>query len=184
MTAVVKNIISSLVFAFQFNNKFLVATLHELLKQKNVKGSASKANKDCQILFFDVHVVHRTPKVSFPQRITQDDGEQVARSLHSNVQLLYSVIKTIDHFINGGYFSILLSVFKSAWLASCGLKYSFEFFIQRRDQTGKFEYTQKNTKIAAIYERYCSLPFASSLPFSHLKVPKLNLILRLKNILI
>ena len=58
-------------------------------------GAASKANKDCQILLFDVHVAHRNPKVSFPRRITEEDGEQVARSLHSTVQLLYSVIKTI-----------------------------------------------------------------------------------------
>ena len=55
-------------------------------------------------------------------------------------------------FINGGYFSILLSVFKFAWLASFGLRYSLEFFTQRRGQPGKFEYRQKNTKIAAIYE--------------------------------
>ena len=54
--------------------------------------------------------------------------------------------------INGGYFSILLSVFKFAWLASFALKYSFEIFAQRRGQPGKFEYRQKNTKIAAIYE--------------------------------
>ena len=44
---------------------------------------------------------------------------------------------------------ILLS---DAWLASFGLKYSFEFFTQRRGQRGKFEYRQKNTKIAAIFE--------------------------------
>ena len=34
-------------------------------------------------------------------------------------------------FINGGYFSIILSVLKFAGLASFGLKYSFEFFTQR-----------------------------------------------------
>ena len=49
-------------------------------------------------------------------------------------------------------FGILLSVFKFAWLASFGLKYPFKFFTQRQDQPGKFEYRQKNTKIAAIYE--------------------------------
>ena len=58
-------------------------------------------------------------------------------------------IKILITFINGGYFSILLSVFKFA--RSFGLKYYFEFFTQRRGQQGKFEYTQKNTKIAAIY---------------------------------
>ena len=46
-------------------------------------------------------------------------------------------------FINGGYFRIFLSVFKFAWLASFWLKYSFEFFTQRRGQPGKFEYRQK-----------------------------------------
>ena len=61
-------------------------------------------------------------------------------------------LSTQTNFINGSYFSILLSVFKFAWLASFGLKYSFEFFTQRRGQPGKFEYKQKNTKIAAIYE--------------------------------
>ena len=55
-------------------------------------------------------------------------------------------------FIYCGYFRILLSVFKFPWVASFGLKYSFEFFTQRRGQPGKFEYRQKNTKIAAIYE--------------------------------
>ena len=53
-------------------------------------------------------------------------------------------------FINGGYFSILLSVFKFAWLTSFGLKYSFEFFTQRRRQPCKFEYRENNIKIAAI----------------------------------
>ena len=69
--------------------------MHEIFEQKKVKGSVSKANKDCQILLFDVHVVYRTPKVSSPRRINEDDGEQVARSLHSRVQVLYSVIKAI-----------------------------------------------------------------------------------------
>ena len=55
-------------------------------------------------------------------------------------------------FINGGYFSILLTVFKFFWQASFGLKHSFEFFSHRRGQTGKFEYRQKNSKRAAIYE--------------------------------
>ena len=55
-------------------------------------------------------------------------------------------------FINGGYFSILLSVFKFTWLASFGLRYSFEFYTQRRGQPDKFENRQKNAKIAAIYE--------------------------------
>ena len=60
-------------------------------------------------------------------------------------------------FISGSYFSILLSVLKFVWLASFGLKYSFEFFTQRRGQPGKYEYRQKNTKIAAIYKSglYC-----------------------------
>ena len=44
-----------------------------------VKGSALKANKDCQIFLFDVHVVHRTPKVSFPRHISEDDGKQVIK---------------------------------------------------------------------------------------------------------
>ena len=64
-----------------------------------------------------------------------------------NLEIEPTILTT---FINGGYFSILL--FKFAWLASFGLKYSFEFFSQRRGQPGKFEYRQKNTKIAAIYE--------------------------------
>ena len=69
--------------------------MHEILEQKKVKGSASKANKDCQILLFDVHVVHRTPKVSFPRRISEDDGKQAVSTLHSNVQLLFSLIRAI-----------------------------------------------------------------------------------------
>ena len=43
----------------------------------------------------DVHVLHRTPKVSSPGRITEGDSGQGMRSLHSSVQLLYSVIKNI-----------------------------------------------------------------------------------------
>ena len=35
--------------------------MNEFLEQKKVKGSASKANKDCQILLFVVHVVHKNP---------------------------------------------------------------------------------------------------------------------------
>ena len=69
--------------------------MHEILEQKKVKGSASKANKDCYILLFVFHDVHRTPKVSFPRSINEDDGEQAVSSLHSNVQLLFSLIKTI-----------------------------------------------------------------------------------------
>ena len=61
-------------------------------------------------------------------------------------------IFAITTFINDGYFSILLSSLKFAWLASFGLKYSFEFFTQKQGQVGKLEYRQKNTKIAAIYE--------------------------------
>ena len=67
----------------------------KILEQNKVKGSSLKVNKDCQILLFDVHVVHRTPKVSFPRRISEDDGKQVVSSLHSNVQLLFSLIKAI-----------------------------------------------------------------------------------------
>ena len=92
MMAVVKNIISRLFFAFQISDKFLVATLHEILEQLRGKRFSLEGH---QILLFDVHVVHRTPKVSFSRRITEDDGEKVARSLHSSVQLLYSIIKTI-----------------------------------------------------------------------------------------
>ena len=95
MTAVVKNIISRLVFPFQIIDKFSLWTFLKILEQKKVKGSASKANKDCQILLFDVHVVHRTPKVSFPRRISEDDGKQAVSTLHSNVQLLFSLIKAI-----------------------------------------------------------------------------------------
>ena len=47
--------------------------------KKLLKSSASKANEDCQTLLFDVHVVHRTPKMNFPRRISifdddDDDG--------------------------------------------------------------------------------------------------------------
>ena len=55
------------------------------------RSSASKANKDCQILLFDVHVVHKTPKVSFPRRISEDDGKQAVNTLHSIMQLLFSL---------------------------------------------------------------------------------------------
>ena len=67
---------------FLMINKFSFSTLHEILEKKKVKGSASKANKVCQILLFDVHVFHRTPKVSFPRRFS---------SLHSIVQFLFSL---------------------------------------------------------------------------------------------
>ena len=53
-TAVVKLIIFRLFFAFQINDKLSVTTLHEILEQKKVKGSALKAKKDYQILLFDV----------------------------------------------------------------------------------------------------------------------------------
>ena len=61
MTAVVKNIIYRLVFPCYIINKFSVSILNEILEQKRAKPLASKANKDCQILFFDVHVVRRSP---------------------------------------------------------------------------------------------------------------------------
>ena len=67
----------------------------EILEQKKVKGLALKANKDCQILLFDFHVVYRTPKVSFPRRISENDGEQAVSTLHSNLQPLFSLIKAI-----------------------------------------------------------------------------------------
>ena len=54
--------------------------------------------------------------------------------------------RELTTFINGGYFSILLSLFKVAWVASFGLKYSFEFFTQKRGQSGKFEYGQRILK--------------------------------------
>ena len=53
-TAVVKNIISCLVFAFWIIDKFSLSTLHQILEQEKVKGSPSKANKDCQIRL-DIH---------------------------------------------------------------------------------------------------------------------------------
>ena len=93
-TAVMKNIFSCLIFSFWITNKFSFSTLLKILKQKKVKGSASKANKDCQVLLIDVHV-HRTPKVSFLRRIIEDDGKQAVSTLHSNVQLLFSLIKAI-----------------------------------------------------------------------------------------
>ena len=94
-TAVVKNIISCLVFPIKIIDKFSVSILYEILEQKKVKGSSSKANKDCQILLFDVHVVHRTPEVIFPRRISEDDGKQPVSTLHSNVDFFSSVIKDI-----------------------------------------------------------------------------------------
>ena len=47
--------------------------MHEILEQKNIKGSASKAKKNCQISIFDVQVVHRTAIVTFPRRIGEVD---------------------------------------------------------------------------------------------------------------
>ena len=94
-TTVVRNIISCLFYTFQINDKFSVSTLHEILEQKKVKGSASKANKDCQTLLFDVHVVHRTPKVSFLRHISEDNGEQMVSLVRSSVQLLYSTTKAV-----------------------------------------------------------------------------------------
>ena len=79
MTAVVKKWYFSYFLRFRScSDDFLVATLNEIFEQKKVKGSASKANKDCQTLLFNVHVVHRTPKVSFPPQITEDDGEHLS----------------------------------------------------------------------------------------------------------
>ena len=43
----VKNMISRLVFAFLIIDKFSLSTFLEILEQQKVKGSASKANKDC-----------------------------------------------------------------------------------------------------------------------------------------
>ena len=91
-TAVVKNIISCLIFPFQINDRFLVVTLHEIFEHQKVKGSASKANKDFQILLFDVHVVHRTPKVSFPRRVS----EQPARSTRRPF-IFKSLIETLSN---------------------------------------------------------------------------------------
>ena len=73
----------------------ILLNLLKIFEQKKVKGSASKANKDCQVLLFDVHVVNRASKVSFKRRISEDDGELVVSTLHSNVLLLYSIIKAI-----------------------------------------------------------------------------------------
>ena len=94
-TAVVKNVISRLVIPFQIIDKFSFLTLHKILEQQKLTGSASKANKDCQILLFDVHDVLKTLKVSFTRRISEGDGEQMVRLLHSSVQLLYLAIKFI-----------------------------------------------------------------------------------------
>ena len=93
--AVVKNIISRLGFPIEIIDKFSLSTLHEILKQKMVKGSATKANKDCQILLFDVHVVHKTPKTSFLRCISEGDGKQVAKSVHSSAHFLYSTFMAI-----------------------------------------------------------------------------------------
>ena len=53
------------------------------------------ANKDCHILLFDIHVVYRTEKLSFSRRISEEDGKQADSKLHSNVQLLFSLINAI-----------------------------------------------------------------------------------------
>ena len=80
----------------------------------------------------------------------QGDYQKAAKLFRKvKIDLMMTLLTT---FINGSYFSIRMSVFKFAWLASFGLKYSFEFFTQRRGLPGKFEYRQKNAKIAAIYE--------------------------------
>ena len=39
---------------------------------------------------------------------------------------MQSLMLSLTTFINGGYFSILVSVFKFAWLASFGLNYSLK----------------------------------------------------------
>ena len=92
-TAVVKNIVSSLGIPITIIDKFSFSTLHEILEQKKVKGSAAKANKDCKILLFDVHVVHRTPKMNFPRRISEGDGRPAGgSSINSSMQLLFSLI--------------------------------------------------------------------------------------------
>ena len=64
-------------------------------------------------------------------------------------------------FINGNYFSILLSVFKFAWLASFGLKFSFgvlNFSLKDEARQANLNTDKKNTKIASTYESgLCSL---------------------------
>ena len=70
------------------------STLHEILEQKKVKGSASEANKDCQILLFDIQVDQRTLKVILPRSVGEDDVKQVVSSVHSSVQFMYSAINT------------------------------------------------------------------------------------------
>ena len=81
-------------FRFRLSIKFSFQ-LCTNLEQRKLKGLASKGHKHCQILLFDVHVVHKTPKVSIPQRISEDDGRQAVSSVHSSVQLLYIIINTI-----------------------------------------------------------------------------------------
>ena len=55
-------------------------------------------------------------------------------------------------FQNGRHFSILLFDCKVALLASFKGKYSFEFYVWKRDQKGQFTIRQKNTKMVAILE--------------------------------
>ena len=95
-----KNVISRLVLPlldhqYIFHFDFARISLHEIVESKRVKGSASKVNKYCQILLFDFHVDYRTPKTRFPPCISEDDGKLAVSSLHSNVQVLFSIIKAI-----------------------------------------------------------------------------------------
>ena len=73
------------IFPFDFARD----TRTEKVKRFNLEDKQGLSN------FVDVYDVHRTPKVSFPRRIKEDDGEEAVSTLHSNVQLLFSLIKTI-----------------------------------------------------------------------------------------
>ena len=70
-TEVLENIISDLVS---------LSWMIDFARDSRTEGSAWKAKKNCQNLLFDVHVVHRTPEMSFPGHISEEDGEQMASS--------------------------------------------------------------------------------------------------------
>ena len=77
------NIISCLVFPFRSSINFSISTL-----QKG-KKFASKANKDCQILLFEVHAVHGTPKVSKKSKKKKNKKKKIT-------ELIYKTKKKIQ----------------------------------------------------------------------------------------
>ena len=52
------------------------------------------SNESALVWTGPIHVLYKTPELRFSRSVSKDDGEKVARWLHSHVKWLYSVIKS------------------------------------------------------------------------------------------